>query len=403
MSDGIVVINVGSTSVKFVAYRCGATGALDMVCRGRADSIGSDSRLIVKSPQGKSMDVEGWEGGYPLDVEGMINFLIIWLETHQKGFKIVGVGHRVVHGGLAYHAPVLVDDVVLAELSKLEVVEPSHQAQEVDVIRAIAHARPDLRQVAAFDTSFHRTMPALAQRYALPAAIAGELIQHWGFHGISYEYISRTLPRYAPATRRVIVAHLGGGASMCALLDGRSMDTSMGFSPLDGLPMSTRCGAIDAGILFYLMKARKFTPADLESLLYAKSGLLGVSGISGDMRVLRDSRVPAATEAIDYFVYHIARFAGAYAVVLGGLDAFVFTAGIGENDAALRAAVVNKLAWLGVRLDPDANSRHGPRISTEDSKVSVWVIPTDEELMIAQHTARLMGQDERFEEHTAGI
>ncbi len=392
MANGIVVINVGSTSVKFAAYRCSANGALDPVCRGAAESNGSKSRLIVKSPEGKSLDVDGWDGGSALDPERTIRFLLHWLETEQANFAIRAVGHRVVHGGLSYRAPVLVDEGVLAELAKLEAVEPSHQSHEVDAIRAIAHARPELRQVAAFDTSFHRTMPPMAQRYALPAAIAGELIRHWGFHGISYEYISRALPRYAPTAHRVIVAHLGGGASMCALLGGRSMDTSMGFSPLDGLPMSTRCGAIDADILLYLMNARKVTAADLESLLYTQSGLLGLSGISGDMRVLRESRVPAAAEAIDFFVYHIAKFAGAYATVLGGLDAFVFTAGIGENDAALRAAVVDRLAWLGATLDSDANSRHGPRISTVDSKVSVWVIPTDEELMIAQHTASLVAR-----------
>jgi acetate kinase len=233
--------------------------------------------------------------------------------------------------------------------------------------------------------------PPLAQRYALPAAFAGNEIRHWGFHGISYDYISRALPRYSPTARRVIVAHLGGGASMCAMLDGRSMDTSMGFSAIEGLPMSTRCGAIDPDILLFLMKVRKHSASDLETLLYKKSGLLGVSGISGDMRALKDSNSPSAAEAIDYFVYHIVKFAGAYAAVLGGLDAFVFTAGIGENDPSLRAAVVEKLAWMGAKLDVEANNSNGPRISTGYSKVSVWVIPTNEELMIAQHTAALVG------------
>ena len=209
--------------------------------------------------------------------------------------------------------------------------------------------------------------------------------------GISYNYISQALPRYAPAARRAIVAHLGGGASMCALLDGKCMDTSMGFSAIEGLPMSTRCGAIDPEILLFLMRVMKHSAADLETLLYKKSGLLGISGISGDMRRLKDSKAASAAEAIEYFVYQIVKFAGAYTAVLGGLDAFVFTAGIGENDPPLRAAVVKKLAWLDAKLDVDANNRNGPRISTEDSKVSLWVIPTNEELMIAQHAAALVG------------
>jgi len=270
-------------------------------------------------------------------------------------------------------------------------IEPSHQSYEVDAIRAVARAHPALRQVAVFDTSYHRTMPAVAERYSLPAAITGDVIRRWGFHGISYQYLSRVLPLYASSVRRVIAAHLGGGASMCAMLDGKSIDTSMGFSTIEGLPMSTRCGAIDPGILLYLLKARKLTAEDLESLLYRKSGLLGLSGVSGDMRVLRKSNMSAAAEAIDYFVYQIVKYTGAYTAILGGLDALVFTAGIGENDSALRAAVVEKLAWLDVRLDDDANSRNGPKISTGDSKVSVWVIPTNEELMIAQHTAAVIG------------
>ena len=294
-------------------------------------------------------------------------------------------------GGSFYDKPVRVDEQVIVELEKLGTIEPSHQPFEVGAIRAVAQAHPELQQVAVFDTAYHRTLPAVAQRYALPAAI-GEEIRHWGFHGISYEYLARELPRHAPKARRVIAAHLGGGASMCAMLDGKSRDTSMGFSVIEGLPMSTRCGAIDPAILLYLMKNKKYTANDLESLLYKDSGLLGLSGSSGDMRLLREDHGPSAAAAIDYFVHHIVKFAGAYAAVLGGLDAFVFTAGIGENDPTLRAAVVERLAWLGARLDDAANSRNGPRISTEDSAVSVWVIPTDEELMIARHTAAAINE-----------
>ena len=347
--------------------------------------------VAVRDSAGKLVDARNWVKAQPLDLEGALKFVTGWLEGHERDLTIAAVGHRVVHGGLAYDGPVLVDEKVISELEKLETAEPSHQPFEIDGIRAVARAHPKLRQVAVFDTSFHRTMPAVAQRYALPAAIAGDLIRHWGFHGTSYDYISRALPRHAPKARRVIVAHLGGGASMCAMLDGRSMDTSMGFTALEGLPMSTRCGAIDPGILFFLMRARKLGATELENLLYTKSGLLGISGVSGDMRMLKDSTAPAAAEAIEYLVYQIVKFAGAYTAVLGGLDAFVFTAGIGENDAPLRAAVVQKLAWSGAKLDVEANNHNGPRISTEDSEVSVWVIPTNEELMIARHAAALVG------------
>ncbi len=390
MAKGILIINGGSTSVKFATYRCGGADSLDPVCRGQVEGIGSQASFIVKDSKGKPLDAHDWEDAYPLDQEGALRFVITWLETNQTDLEIAAVGHRVLLGG-PYERPVLVDETVLSTLEKLETVEPSHQPFEVGPMRAIARSHPKLPQVAAFDTSFHRTMPAVAQRYALPAAITGDLIRHWGYHGISYDYISRALPRYAPTARRAIVAHLGGGASMCAMLDGKCMDTSMGFSPIDGLAMSTRCGSIDPDILLFLMRVMNLSAADLETLLYKKSGLLGISGISGDMRLLKDSKAPSAAEAIDYFVYQIVKFAGAYTAVLGGLDAFVFTAGIGENDLPLRAAVVEKLAWWGAKLDVDANNRNGPRISTEDSKVSVWVIPTNEELMIAQHTASLAG------------
>ena len=390
MTKGILVINAGSTSVKFAAYHYGGPNSMGLVCRGQVEGIGSQPTFVAKYSKGEPVDAHDWEELHPLDPEGALRFVITWLETHQTDLKIAAVGHRVVHGGLVYESPVLVDETVISELEKLETVEPSHQPFEVDAIKAVARAHPKLRQVAVFDTAFHRSMPPVAQRYALPPAIAGDLIRHWGFHGISYDYLSRALPRYAPTARRAIVAHLGGGASMCALLDGKSMDTSMGFSAIEGLPMSTRCGAIDPDILLFLMRVMEHGATELETLLYKKSGLLGVSGISGDMRMLKDSNAPSAAEAIDYFVYQIVKFA-AYSAVLGGLDAFVFTAGIGENDPPLRAAVIEKLAWLGAKLDVDANNRNGPRISTEDSKVSLWVIPTNEELMIAQHAAALVG------------
>ena len=389
MANAFVVINAGSTSVKFAAYTGDVGDPLDLVCRGQLDGIGSQPSFTAKNSKGEVIETQAWNEERPLDREEALKFVIAWLERHETGLKIVAVGHRVVQGGVAHDRPHFVDQKVLEELEKLVAIVPSHQPFELDAIRTLAKAYPKLRQVAVFDTSFHRTMPVVAQRYALPAALLGDEIRHWGYHGISYDYISRTLPRYAPKARRVIVAHLGGGASMCAMLDGRSLDTSMGFSAIDGLPMATRCGALDPHIPLFLLKSKRCSAAELETILNQKSGLLGISGISGDMRVLRAGKAPAAAAAIDYLVYHIVKFAGAYTAVLGGLDAFVFTAGIGENDTQLRAEVMTRLAWMGVSLDRDANERHGPRISSQDSKISVWVIPTNEEMMIARHTAEV--------------
>jgi acetate kinase len=386
MANGIIVINSGSTSVKFAAFRGDRADSLDLICRGQVDGIGSMPRFLAKNANGEVMDTHAWDEARSLDREKALGFVITWLESREKDLKIVGVGHRVVQGG-PYNKPVLVEESVLQELRKLEAITPSHQPFELEGIRTLAKAHPKLRQVAVFDTSFHRTMPAVAQRYSLPKAVLGDQIRHWGYHGISYDYISRVLPRHAPNARRVIAAHLGGGASMCAMLNGRSMDTSMGFSAIDGLPMATRCGAVDPHVLLFLLKEKKYSLTELENTLHNKSGLLGISGISGDMRALKDSKSPDAAAAIEHLVYNIVKFTGAFMTALGGLDAFVFTAGIGENDASLRAAVVEKLAWLGIKLDDPANARNGPRISTEDSKVSVWAIPTNEELMIAQHTA----------------
>jgi len=390
MVNAFVVLNAGSTSVKFAAYTGDDPHSLDLFCRGQLDGIGSQPSFAAKDSKGKVIETRTWTKEPLLDREEALKFVIAWLQRHDAGVKVVAVGHRVVQGGVAHDQPTLVDEKVLRELEKLIPIVPSHQPFELDAIRALAKAYPRLPQAAVFDTSFHRTMPQIAQRYALPPALLGEEIRHWGYHGISYDYISRALPRYAPTARRVVAAHLGGGASMCAMLDGKSVDTSMGFSAIDGLPMATRCGGLDPHILLFLLKSKKYDAAELETILNQKSGLLGLSGISGDMRELKASKAPAAAAAIDYLVCEIVKFAGAYAAVLGGLDAFVFTAGIGENDAQLRAKVVSRLTWLGMSLDRDANARHGPRISSQDSRISVWVIPTNEELMIAQHTAAIV-------------
>ena len=339
--------------MKFAAYRGDSADVLNLTYRGQVEGIGSQPSFTAKNAKGELVDTHPWDRTQPLNQEGALKFVISWLEKHERGLTIVAVGHRVVLGGQTYDKPVLVDEKVLAELAKLEVVEPSHQPFELDGIRVLARAYPRLPQVAVFYTSFHRTMPAVAQRYALPAATLGDDIRHWGYHSISYDYISHALPRYAANARRVIVAHLGGGSSMCAMLDGRSMDTSMGFSAIDGLPMATRCGAIGPNIPLFLQKVKKYSVTEIETLLYNGSGLLGMFGISGDMRLLKRSKAPAAAAAIEDLVYHIVKFVGAYTAVLGGLDALVFIAGKGENDSSLRAAVVEKLTWLGVRVCPE--------------------------------------------------
>lgn len=392
MAKGILVINSGSTSVKFAAYRHDGAEDLGVAARGQVAGIGDHPHFIAKDGSGKAVDTHEWEAEHPLTQEGALKFIFAWLKGHLGDISFAAAGHRVVQGGLHYAGPVLVDEKVLAELDALSSVEPSHQPIEVAGIRAAAKASSSLLQVACFDTSFHRTMPQLAQLYALPKTIDASTVRHWGYHGLSYDYISRQVPKHAPKARRVIVAHLGGGCSMCAMLDGKSQETSMGFSGIEGLAMSTRCGAIDPGVLLYLLRTKTLDAAGIEAMLYKNAGLLGLSGISGDMIELLQCKTPEAALAIDYFVYQIAKYVGAYTSVLGGLDAIVFTAGIGENAAAIRAAVLARLGWLGVKLDAAANARNGPRISTEDSAASVWVIPTNEELMIAQHTLAIAKQ-----------
>ena len=352
MSKGILVINGGSTSVKFAGYRYDGGESLSVVCRGQVEGIGSHPSFVAKGSDGKPVDAHEWEAEHPLNQDGALKFIFEWLKAYMSDVQFVAAGHRVVLGGVNYEKPVLVTDQVLADLDALCAFEPSHQPYEIAGIRAVLKMNPSIPQVACFDTSFHRTMPRLAQTYALPRKYSEGNLRHWGYHGISYDYISRQVPKHAPNARRVIVAHLGGGCSMCAMLDGRSIETSMGFSTIEGLPMSTRVGEIDAGILLHLLKVDGMDAAALESLLYKQSGLLGISGVSGDMRELEESKAPEAAEAIDYFVYHIVKFVGAYAAVLGGLDALVFTAGIGENSSMVRAKVCEKLGLLRVEIEP---------------------------------------------------
>lgn len=390
MTDAITVFNAGSTSLKFGAYAVNATGSLPLLCRGRIDSMQGDPHFTVTDAAGKPLDSHEWGDGHAIDQAAALHFVIAWLEHNLAGTKVVGAGHRIVLGGARFEAPVRIDGAVLDYLDSLIVMEPSHQPFNVAGARAFAEAFPGLPQVACFDTSFHRTMPAVAQIYALPKAVRDAGVSHWGYHGISYDYISRQIPKFAPAARRVIAAHLGGGASLCAILDGKSVETTMGFAGVSGLPMATRSGDVPPGALFYLLRSKQFDDASLEKMLYERAGLLGLSGISGDMQVLQESADPRAVAAVEYFVYAMTKYVGAYTAVLGGLDALVFTAGIGEHSAPVRAALCAKLAWFGVRLDERANAAGGPRISASDSPVSVWVIPTNEELMIAQHTLALI-------------
>jgi acetate kinase len=378
----LLVLNAGSSSLKFAVFP--ADESLDLSVHGLVDGIGVEPRLAVAGGPAEHADAN--------DHRGALDVVAAWLERHLGGARPAAVGHRVVHGGVHYDGPVRVDGDVLATLTSLVLLAPLHEPQELAAIRAVTDRWPDVPQVACFDTSFHRSRPELAQMFALPRDLHESGIRRYGFHGISYESIAEKLPAVAPeiADGRVVVAHLGNGASLCAMHRRRSVDTTMSFSALDGLPMGTRVGDLDPAVVLYLEQARGMTADEVTTLLYTKSGLLGLSGVSSDVRVLSASPEPRARLALDYFAYRIARETGALAVSLGGLDALVFTAGIGEHAADVRAAVCGHLAWLGVTLDPAANARHGPRISTPGSAVSAWVVPTDEERMIARQLLRVL-------------
>jgi acetate kinase len=394
MSSGsIVVVNAGSSSLKFSLFRVDGGEHLQLAVRGQVDGIGTRPGLKVRDAAGGTLVARDLPVDEACEVKDAIALAGTWLRERFPGEPLIAVGHRVVHGGADYSQPVLVDDAVYAALERLVPLAPLHQPHNLAAIRAVRETQPGLPQVACFDTAFHRTHSQLDDLYALPWACYEAGVRRYGFHGLSYEYIAATLPRIAPdvAGGRVIVAHLGSGASLCALRDGQSRHSTMGFSPLDGIPMGTRPGSVDPGVLLYLIGQRGMTPAALERLLYRESGLLGLSGVSNDMRLLLESAEPRARLALDYFVHSVAKEIGALAAVLGGLDGLVFTAGVGENSAEIRARIARACTWLGVTLDPDANQRGGPCISGPGSAVSAWVIPTNEELMIARHTQRLVG------------
>jgi acetate kinase len=392
MDDYAVVLNAGSSSLKFCTYRRPAKEGWQLEARGQIEGIGSSPRLAVKDGAGGSL-VDRQLGGGVHDGHSAFDALAAWFRSTYGGSRVLGVGHRVVHGGATFAGPTIVTKEVLDELQTLVPLAPLHQPHNLAAIEAVSERLPGVPQVACFDTSFHRGQPAVASVVPLPRDICRSGVQRYGFHGLSYEYIASMLPTVAPeiAGGRVIVAHLGSGASLCALKNGKSVDSSLGFTALDGLCMGTRPGAVDPGVILYLFQTLRLTAREVETILYKKSGLLGISGISNDMRDLLESREPAAALAVDYFVYRAAKEIGALAAVLGGVDGLVFTAGIGENSAEIRRRICEASAWLGIELDEEANARKGPRISKTGSGVSAWVIPTNEELMIARHTGLLLG------------
>jgi acetate kinase len=391
MANALLVLNAGSSSLKFAVYRDADPPSL--VLRGQIDGLSTRPHFIARAADGAVVGEHDWGAGAELSHDGAVEHLFAWGKSGPLGsYRVAAVGHRVVHGGTRFAAPALVDVATLLELEALVPLAPLHQPHNLAAIRAVARALPAIPQVACFDTSFHRTQPPVAQALGLPRRFADEGVRRYGFHGLSYEWIASALPSVdaRAAGGRTIVLHLGNGASMCALDGGWSVATTMSFTALDGLVMGTRCGAIDPGVLLYLMERHGMDALALERLLYQESGLLGVSGESSDMRELLASRSLAAEEAIDLFVYRIEREIGSLAAALGGLDAIVFTGGIGENAAAIRARVCDGASWLGLELDEEANARGGPRISREEGAVSAWVIPTNEEAMIARHTRRLL-------------
>ena len=386
----ILVVNAGSSSVKFEVYGIADGGELKWLIKGQFDGIGARPRLRAAAVDGKSMIDRSFAADEVADLPAAMQRTGAWLREAHK-VQPVAVGHRIVHGGPAFDRPVLIDDSVMAQLEQYTSLAPLHQPNNLAPIRSIRSLFPNIPQVACFDTAFHRGHTAITDHYAIPERYYAEGVRRYGFHGLSYEFIASRLKEVAPriAGGRVIVAHLGSGASMCALSAGCSVETSMGFTALDGLPMGTRPGQIDPGVVLYLLGQKRMSVAELEKLFYHESGLRALSGISNDVRALEESADPRAGFALDYFAYRVGLEAGRLAAALGGIDGFVFTAGIGENSPSMRARIAKHLTWLGAELDLQANA-HGPVISRPNSRVALYVIPTDEELMIARHTLALL-------------
>jgi acetate kinase len=391
VTDAILVLNAGSSSLKFSAFEAGAESR--PVCRGQVEGLGVAPRFVLRGGDGTLIEEQKPSAGPDFDHERALGLVLERCKARFGDYGLAAVGHRVVHGGVKFTGPVAVTSQVLAELEELTPLAPLHQPHNLAAIRAVAKTAPHLPQAACFDTAFHRTQPPVAQRFGLPRRYTDAGVIRYGFHGLSYEYIASVLPRFDPgsASGRTIVAHLGNGASLCALQCGKSVATTMSFTPVDGLVMGTRVGSLDPAAVLHLMTRHGMKPADVERLIYHESGLIGVSGTSSDMRELLSSDNPHAAEAIDLFVYRIAREVGSLAAALGGLDAVVFTAGIGENSPVIRARICQAATWLGLELDDASNNRGGPRISRPESRITAWVIPTNEELMIVQHTRQVLG------------
>jgi acetate kinase len=395
MSNAIAVLNAGSSSIKFSLY-LDRGETLELGVQGQIEGIYTATRFVSKAPDGAVKAEKSWPNGIELGHDGALDHLIGYLRSELTDHRLIGIGHRVVHGGLVYTQPVRVDAEVLKRLETFNSLAPLHQPHNLAPIRRALERLPELPQVACFDTSFHRTQPDVAQMFALPAELREAGIMRYGFHGLSYEYIASLLPSIdkRAAEGRSVVLHLGNGASMCALEGGRSRAGTTGFTAVEGLPMGTRCGSLDPGVILHLMDTWGMDARAIEKLIYNQSGLLGVSGFSSDMRVLLASEKPQAKLAVDLFLYRIRRELGSLAAALGGLDAIVFTAGIGENAPLIRSRVCRDADWLGVEIDEAANAQGQRRISSGASRVAVWVIPTNEELMIARHTRRLLASTE---------
>ena len=390
--DAILVVNAGSSSLKFQVFATdGSADELECLVKGQVDGVGSRPRLRAETPDKKSLIDQTYGADKIPDLPAAIQVAGDWLRGTQK-VNLLAVGHRVVHGGPDFDRPVRITRDVAAQLARYISLAPLHQPNNLAPIRTLLERRPELPQVACFDTAFHRSHSALADYYALPERFYNEGVRRYGFHGLSYEYIAQRLPHVAPniAKGRVVVAHLGSGASMCALANGRSVESTLGFTALDGLPMGTRPGQLDPGVVLYLVAEKGMSPAAVQDLFYKESGLKGLSGISNDVRELQDSKDPKAVFALDYFAYRSGLYVGMLAAALGGIDAFVFTAGIGENSPTMRARIAARLTWLGVDLDTAANNARSTLISKKNSRVPVYVIPTNEELMIARHTLELL-------------
>jgi acetate kinase len=396
MHDVILVLDSGSSSLKFAVYEIASGAApLSRLAHGQVEGLGTHPHFTAFDAGGHELDNSLLPAdGSANPHEQAMGTVLAWLQAHRDGtHRLVAAGHRVVHGGMVFASPVRIDSEVLLKLDALSSLAPLHQPPALRAIRALQTRLPELPQVACFDTAFHRTQPEVAQAYALPRSLSDQGIRRYGFHGLSYQYISQTLPQFLgdKAGGKVVVAHLGNGASMCGMQGQRSVATTMGFTALDGLMMGTRCGNLDPGVVLHLIEQKGLLPTEVSDLLYKHSGLLGVSGLSSDLRELLDSDAPSAKEAIELFVYRAVRELGSLVAALGGLDALVFTAGIGEHSTEIRQRICLQSQWLGIELDQQANAQHGPRITAADSPVSVWVIPTNEESVIAEAVQQVLG------------